>query len=67
MLLLLYMKKNYNKIINQIQKVRTKNNVNWMNILKVAIKFAPIEAKKIIKKININDKKISQLVSKLSK
>ena len=67
MLLLLYMKKNYNKIINQIQKVRTKNNVNWMNILKVAIKFAPIEAKKIIKDININDKKISQLVSKLSK
>ena len=67
MLLLLYMKKNYNKIINQIQKVRTKNNVNWMNILKVAIKFAPIEAKKIIKEININDKKISQLVSKLSK
>jgi hypothetical protein len=61
------MKKNYNKIINQIQKVRTKNNVNWMNILKVAIKFAPIEAKKIIKEININDKKISQLVSKLSK
>ena len=67
MLLLLYMKKNYNRIINQIQKVRTKNNVNWMNILKVAIKFAPIEAKKIIKEININDKKISQLVSKLSK
>jgi|TARA_B110000114_G_C14984099_1_gene353763 hypothetical protein len=61
------MKNNYNKLINQIQKARTKNNVNWMNILKVAIKFAPIEAKKIIKEININDKKISQLVSKLSK
>tara|TARA_B110000483_G_scaffold236148_1_gene308807 strand:- start:683 stop:868 length:186 start_codon:yes stop_codon:yes gene_type:complete len=61
------MKNNYNKLINQIQKARTKNNVNWMNILRVAIKFAPIEAKKIIKEININDKKISQLVSKLSK
>jgi predicted transcriptional regulator len=67
MLLVIYMKNNYNKLINQIQKARTKNNVNWMNILKVAIKFAPIEAKKIIKEININDKKISQLVSKLSK
>ena len=67
MLLVIYMKNNYNKLINQIQKARTKNNVNWMNILRVAIKFAPIEAKKIIKKININDKKISQLVSKLSK
>jgi hypothetical protein len=67
MLLVIYMKNNYNKLINQIQKARTKNNVNWMNILRVAIKFAPIEAKKIIKEININDKKISQLVSKLSK
>tara|TARA_B100000795_G_C22373889_1_gene277133 strand:+ start:335 stop:520 length:186 start_codon:yes stop_codon:yes gene_type:complete len=61
------MKINYNKIINQIQKVRTKNNVNWMNILRVAIKFAPIEAKKIIKQINLNDKEISKLISKLSK
>jgi predicted transcriptional regulator len=67
MLLSLYMKINYNKIINQIQKVRTKNNVNWMNILRVAIKFAPIEAKKIIKQINLNDKEISKLISKLSK
>ena len=67
MLLSLYMKTNYNKIINQIQKVRTKNNVNWMNILRVAIKFAPIEAKKIIKQINVNDKEISKLISKLSK
>ena len=67
MLLVIYMKNNYNKLINQIQKARTKNNVNWMNILRVAIKFAPIEAKKIIKEINLNDKKISQLVSKLSK
>jgi predicted transcriptional regulator len=67
MLLSLYMKINYNKIINQIQKVRTKNNVNWMNILRFAIKFATIEAKKIIKQINLNDKEISKLISKLSK
>ena len=33
------MKKNYNKIIKKIQKIRTKNNVNWMNILRVAMKY----------------------------
>ena len=61
------MKKNYNKIINEIQKIRTKNNVNWMNILGVAMKFAPNQTKKIVKSINTNDKKISSLISKLSK
>ena len=61
------MKKNYNKIINQIQKVRTKNNVNWMNILKLAFKLDPNSAKKIMKKINYDDKKISNLLNLLSK
>ncbi len=60
------MKKNYNKIINQIQKIRSKNNVNWMNILKLAFKLDPQKASKIMKKINYDDKKISSLLKKLS-
>ena len=60
------MKKNYNKIINQIQKIRSKNNVNWMNILKLAFKKDPKNASKIMKKINYDDKKISNLLNKLS-
>jgi hypothetical protein len=60
------MKKNYNKIINQIQKIRSKNNVNWMNILKLAFKHDPDNASKIMKKINYDDKKISSLLKKLS-
>ena len=60
------MKKNYNKIINQIQKIRSKNNVNWMNILKLAFKMDPINASKIMKKINYDDKKINNLLKKLS-
>lgn len=55
------------KIIKQIQNVRTKNNKYWMDVLRLAFKFAPKEASKIMKKININDKKISYLVEKLSK
>ena len=54
------------KIVNEIQKVRARNNKNWMNILRVAIKFAPKETQKIMRKINIDDKKISKLVSKLT-
>jgi len=60
------MKKNYNKIINQIQKVRTNNNVNWMNILKLAFKLDSKNASKIMKKINYDDKKISKLLNQLS-
>ena len=54
------------KIINQIQKIRSKNNVNWMNILRLAFKLDPKAASKIMKKINYDDKKISELLSKLS-
>jgi hypothetical protein len=61
------MKKNYNKIINEIQKIRSKNNVNWMDILRLAFKLDPESSKKIMKKINYDDKKISNLLSKLGK
>ena len=61
------MKKNYNNIINQIQNIRSKNNVNWMNILKLAFKLDPKSASKIMKKINYDDKRISNLLKKLSK
>jgi hypothetical protein len=61
------MKKNYNKIINQIQNIRSKNNVNWMNILKLAFRLDPKSASKIMKKINYDDKKISILLNKLTK
>ena len=60
-------KKNYKKIINKIQKVRSKNNVNWMDILKLAFKLDPKNASKIMRKINYDDKKISSLIKKLSK
>jgi len=55
------------KIINQIQNVRARNNKYWMDVLKLAFKFAPTQASKIMKKVNSNDQKISTLVEKLSK
>ena len=36
---------NSNKIINKIQEIRSKNNVNWMDLLRLAFKNAPDEAK----------------------
>ena len=57
----------YLSIISQIEKIRSKNNVNWMNILRLAFKLDPVSAKKIMKKINYDDKKISDLLTKLGK
>ena len=56
----------YLKIISKIEKVRSRNNTNWMNILRLAFTHAPKDAKKLIKKINIDDKKISNLLKELS-
>ena len=58
---------NHNQWIHKVQKIRAKNNVNWMNILRLAFKHAPREAGNLMKKINADDKKISKLLNKLSK
>ena len=58
--------KYYLSIIDEIEKVRSKNNINWMNILRLAFKHAPEDARKLMKKIDHQDNKISDLVKKLS-
>ena len=40
----------YIKIIDEIEKVRTTNNVNWMDILRLAFTHAPEDAKELMKK-----------------
>ena len=57
----------YLNIIDKIENTRSTNNINWMNILRVAIVNSPDETIKIIKKINFNNHKISSLLKKLEK
>lgn len=59
------MSNKYMKIIDKIEKTRTVNNINWMNILRIAIKNDPKKTINIMKKINSKDKKISNLLGKL--
>ncbi len=58
--------KNYLKIISQIENIRKKNNVNWMNILRIAFKSNSRATAKIMSKIYFDDKKIGALVKKLT-
>ena len=57
----------YLKIIDEIERIRTKNNVNWMDLLRLAFTHAPLEAKKLMGKIDNEDNRISNLMKKLSK
>ena len=55
------------KIINQIEKVRKKNNKNWMDILRIAFKYAPNQASKVLSEIYKEDKRLNILAKKLTK
>ncbi len=61
------MNKNYKalNLINQIQKIRSKNNSNWMDILRLGFKHDPKKASKIMSQIYLDDQKISKIVKKL--
>lgn len=58
--------KNYIQIIDEIENIRKNNNKNWMNILRLAFKYSPKEASKLMSEIYKDDAKISKLVKKLT-
>ena len=57
----------YLNVSDKIENIRGTNNINWMNILRIAFTYSPVETKKIIKKINSQDLRISNLFRKLQK
>ena len=65
------MKKNQKKIkeglklVNQIQKIRSKNNKNWMDLLRLSLKLDFNLTSKILKEICKDDKRISSLAQKI--
>ena len=54
------------EVIDKIEKVRMSNNVNWMDVLRLAFNHAPEEAKNLVKKINKSDTEISSLLKELT-
>ena len=55
------------KLVNQIQKIRSKNNKNWMDLLKLSLQLDYRKTSKILKDIVTDDKKISNLAKKIYK
>lgn len=53
-------------IIDEIERVRTKNNKNWMDLLRLAFRHAPEDAAAIVAEIYKEDSAISQLSKQLT-
>ena len=51
------------EIVDKITLVRSKNNILWMEILKIAVKTP--EGKKLIEQVTRNDQEISELTKQL--
>ena len=58
---------NYEHIIKRIENIRKKNNVNWMDMLRLAFKHDPDSAAGIMSNIYTDDQRVSNLVKKLIK
>lgn len=57
--------KSYIELLDQIQEIRSENNKNWMDILKLAFRYTPNEAKILMRQITECDQKISKLTKQL--
>jgi len=52
--------------LDLITKARAKNNINWMEILRVALKHAPDETRALLKQIKALDLDISYYTSRIA-
>jgi len=61
------MKQKHKKIFNKIQNIRSKNNKNWMDLLRLSYDSNPKETLKILSNIIIKDQALVKLVKQLKK
>tara|TARA_B100000989_G_C19498616_1_gene453222 strand:- start:758 stop:946 length:189 start_codon:yes stop_codon:yes gene_type:complete len=61
------MRKKELNIFNKIEKVRSKNNKNWMDLLRLSYEYAPKKTLKILSKIITKDQTLVKLAKKLKK
>lgn len=53
------------KIINKIEKIRAKNNKNWMDLVRLSLMLDHKKTSRILYHINSHDKKVSNLAKKI--
>lgn len=55
------------ELINKIEKVRSKNNHNWMDLLKLSLTLDYNKTAAILNRIVKDDRTISKIASKIKK
>lgn len=53
--------------IDSIFAIRVANNVPWKRLMEIALKYAPEETRAVLREINANDLKVSELLGELAK
>ncbi len=53
-------------LLDQIERIRAHNNVNWMQILRIAMKSDPRATKEVLGKILVMDLEVSRLMRAMS-
>ncbi len=61
------MKPQVKKIFKDIENLRSKNNKNWMDLLRLSYEVNPTKTIKIIQNILLKDEKLMKLGNKLKK
>tara|TARA_B100000886_G_C20416346_1_gene489406 strand:+ start:991 stop:1185 length:195 start_codon:yes stop_codon:yes gene_type:complete len=61
------MDKSIKKIFSDIEKTRSKNNKNWMDLLRLSFESNPKKTLKIISEILKKDEKLIKLAKRLKK
>lgn len=53
-------------LIDDIQEIRSKNNILWMNIVRFALRSTPQKTRAALRMIRENDMKVSELTGKVA-
>ena len=58
-------KKKYFEIIDEIEKIRSKNNKNWMDLLRLSLNLDFEKTATILQRIVKDDKRISNIATRI--
>jgi hypothetical protein len=53
------------RVITMVTRIRSRNNRNWMSLLKLAVASKPRQAKAILTQITKNDQEITRWMGRL--
>lgn len=54
------------KLVDKIEKIRSKNNKNWMDLLRISLELNFEKTSKVLKEICKHDNDISKLANKIN-